>query len=310
MTTLARTSSQLCAEISSIITPQGGNPLGYLQAGYRRFLSGQYVVQGDVAPHVWAWSFLRPLAELNIGGAVAATVASGTTGGVITVATPAAGIFDPSMIGQDLTISDTATRTVTVTGFTSPTIVTTSDTAGFASKAISVAASGVVNLPSDFGSLVGRLQYPRSDTLTFPTLQSHSTDEIEVMWRHQVPTEWPYPYAYALAPCPFVTATGQRYQVWLAPLPTTAVTLIYRYVVIPNILADDANYPLGGWQHQDTILYMALADWELKSGHGVGVWEGKAQQALGTSIEIDRRMNETNSPPRMEVRGPRTRAWY
>jgi hypothetical protein len=214
------------------------------------------------------------------------------------------------MIGQTITITDTPARNATITGFTSPTVALTTDVIGFSSLSVTVATNGVANLPSDFGSILDGFQYPRSDSRTYPSINSQSPNDIITAWRHQTSAEWPYPYAFAIMPKPFVTATGQQYEAWFAPVPTTAVTMLYRYAVNPAPLADDANYPLGGWQHADTLLYMALADWELKSGRGVGVWAQRAQDALMASIEIDREMTETSAPPHMNMTGPRTRVWY
>ena len=171
-----------------------------------------------------------------------------------------------------------------------------------ATLTITVAGAGVNALPADFGGLVEPFVYP-DDIYDHRTIRPTIPEIIKQMWAAD--TDGDYPSVYALVPLDFDSTTGQRYELWTAPVTIATVILAYRYAVIPALLVDDTTFPLGTWHHSDTLLYLALADWEQKSGAGIGVWEQKAQAAMMASIETDRRLFQTSGPCRMLRTGPR-----
>ena len=261
MADLSLTAANLCDRIEAYTgVTDAGHALAYLNDGYRWLLSGKPHPQDPLHP----WSFLTPLAQLDIGGSVDATTASGTVGGVVTVADPAAGIFDPSMVGQIMTISDTTERTAQITDYTSATVVTTSDTTGFTTKAVSVGSTGIYDAPSDFGGLVTGFTYGYNTGTYQPALVEVNPERILAMWRDSNLLD--DAYYWALAPATFVKGTGQRWKFVFAPLPDEALVLRYRYRIQADALADDSNYPLGGPDIVDALLACALAKAEERLG--------------------------------------------
>ena len=168
--------------------------------------------------------------------------------------------------------------------------------------------TGKHDLPSGFSGLDEPFYFPYTADVVFPTLSERSPEEVAAIWRNADSIDSDYPYAFAVVPKTFDDATGQEYSVWFAPIPETAVTLSYRYIVEPAALLDsDGTYPLGGWMHSETLLHLALADWEAQNGGGLGVWEAKAREALLNSIRLDGRFMETSGPKRLNRPGLRRR---
>lgn len=260
-----------------------GAALVHVKHGVRRVLAGLDPQSGIVHD----WSFLHILAVLNIGGAVTGTGTS--VSGTLTATTA---IFNPSMVGLTITIANTTTITTTITAYTSSTVVTLDDTTSFSAKALSIAASGIVSLPDDFGGLPSPVVYVYAeDGETTIPVQAVSERTIYEHWRDdETPDE---PYYYCLVASPFVGGTGQRWRLLFAPVPDEARQLLIPYDFLLPDITDAAVYLPGGGPAMDYCwAEAAFARAELITGRTVGVHEMMFQKAMAAAIEHDDRQKK------------------
>ena len=287
MATLHLSAGALCDQIEAVTgVTTAGNALGYLNAGYRRFLQG--INPQTQVPHIW--SFLRPLATLTVGSSVAGTATS-----VSGTVTATSAVFNISMLGLTMTVTDYDGAgndlTTTITSVTSPTVVVVAATDNWASKTIAVAGNGILDLPADYGGMVDRPVFRYDSTLAWPRLQESSPEDILDHWRLPIATA--EPRYYAVVPKAFAATTGDRWELWLAPVPTTTRYMQYRYAVKPDALTDEADvYPLGGYDA--AMKALALAAWEADTASG-NYWQGQADIELLRAIEHDAAWNTTAS---------------
>jgi len=211
------------------------------------------------------WSFVT-----KTGVVTAAATATGTGTSVAGTLTATASIFYPEHIGTSITITDgggtDVDLTTTISAYTSPTIVTLTDTTSFAAKALTISALGRADMPSDFAQIIG-----------LPIVNVSTGDRLEhrpPAWIKQQAALNPYytgqPCYFALEPAAFVVATGQRWKMLMWPYLDTAysVTVAYRFEV--DLLSADGDYPMGGSIHSATILQAALMRWEQTRGNSPG----------------------------------------
>lgn len=269
---LAMTWAAICDRIEQLTgVTTAGHALTYAKAGFRRFLS------------VHPWSFLTPVGQLSIGGASTAT-ASGTVGGVVTATSD---IFDASMVGLTMTISDTTTRTAEITGYTSESEVDTTDTTGFSSKTISVEASGIVAAPSDFGGIITGFTYARNSGQNLPKLIERDAEVILAMWRDS--NVLLDAYYWALAPAEADSSSSQGWKFLFAPLPDEAQVLNYTYRVKPAEPSDTSTYPPGGPDMAEAICACGIAAAEYLYRKMVeGPAEAYAVDRLAEAIQVDK----------------------
>lgn len=262
-----------------------------LNDGYRRFLQGIHLdrSRGQLAHHTWSW--LTPQAELSIGGAVTGT-ASGTEADGVVEATEA--IFDPSMVGLEITITDV--DTFTITSYTSTSIVVCDDLdEDFDAKAVSVEGSGIVDLPDLFGGMIGPPVYRPLDGSSSPELHEKSPEGVEEHWRDR--TGSGVAKYYATVAKTFTAATGQRWQLWLAPVPEEARVLLYQYRLAVAPLTDGAVYPVGGPDATEAIL--AASKWACEDEKQVRDGPSKAQyfELMDPLVDLDRSVFSAGDAP-------------
>ena len=298
MADLGKTSAAMAAAIEIYTGLAAGTGLAHLNDGYVRFLSGLDPTSPPDSPMIHQFSFLQPFASLTIGGAQAAVAADGDVAGEVTVTDPAAGIFNESMVGLQLTVTDIdgagTDATVEITGVSSATVAQTDGTTAFAAKVLSVESNGIIALPSDFGGLITGFTYRPNATYPTSSMEEASVDEVMARWRDRDGDTEDVLY-WSIAPLTFTTGTGQRWVAAFAPLPDVSRVLYYRYSLLADALADDANYPLGGPLHARTIEAAGLASAELSSGRVLGTMEMRFQQLMAASIALDRTMFQTQS---------------
>lgn len=287
MADLGLTTGAICDQIESYTgNTDVGNALAHVNAGYRRFLAGQDPRSDKPATH--AWSFLRPLAALEIGGTVALTASGVESTGVITASV---GNFDESMVGLYLTITSLS-ETVQITDVTSTTTAVADFDADFADLACTVESTGIYDLPSDFGGLASPLVYQHSVGDYRLALEEASAEKVFDIWRED-PDVGDTVY-WAIVSAAFVTATGQRWKLILAPAPDEAMQVQYRYRALADVLSDDANYPLGGPLHVETIKAAAIADAEFVTSRTVGFAENRFKELMTMSIDLDDQLFDTD----------------
>jgi len=250
-----------------------------LNDGYRRALRGEHISGGQMAYHQWA--FLRPIAQLTVGGAQTGT-ASGVAATNIVTATTA--IFDVSMVGLTMTVTDVGD--LEISGFTSTTVVTVSTlAANFATKAVSVESTGIVALPSDFGGILRPPVLQFASAKTSPELVEVSPESVQRDWRDS--NSLAPPEKYAQVSLTFTAATGQRHQLWVSPIPDESRVLRYRYRVHEEPLTDATTYPVGGPDFTDVVLEAGMAACESSRNILNGPHEVKYQQMVQAAIEMD-----------------------
>ena len=105
---------------------------------------------------------------------------------------------------------------------------------------------------------------------------------------------------WAVVPKAFVSATGQRWQLVVAPPPDEAMVWHYRFRVLADILTDAAIFPLGGAQHTETIKAASIADAEFVTSRTAGFAENRYQELMGLSIDADRELFDTDEFEQMD----------
>lgn len=298
---LALTWAEIIDRVEVLSGCTSAQALVAVRDGYDRFIKG--IAVPDDPAHVW--SFLLVDALLTIGEAVTGT-ATGTTGGVVTATTA---IFDKSMVGLTMTISDTATRTCEIIEFVSTTVVNTDDTTGFTSKGISVSSTGIYNAPSDFGGLIEGFTYAYDRGDGLPAIHRTSPKRVMEYWRDTNYTEeslW-----WALEPQTFVAATGQQRRFLFAPIPDEERVLNYRYRADVAPPTDSSNYPIGGPDMGAAILQCGLAEAEKLYGKLInGTQEQAAQIKMAAAIVIDKQFfNVGTSVESLNDRDRQRKVW-
>jgi hypothetical protein len=263
--------------------------LGRIRAGYKRFLAGF-----DPRTHTaHFWTFLEPVADLAI-----ASKATGTATGVysalteLTTITATAAIFYDWHVGSTITVTDVGD--LTISAYTSPTVIVADDGEDFAGKAISVQHPGIYDLPIDFGGMIDPPRYHYNASYNSPRLCEASPAFIMDQWAASNTQDDTLYYAIAPAiPSTAAVAAGAS-KLWVAPRSRYDRMLSYRYVRLPLDLTDSAEcFFLGGPMHNETIKEMALAEAELQLNHTVGPHESRAAALMAASIDRDKRLHQT-----------------
>lgn len=261
--------------------------LADLQRGYRRFRQGSS--PGSRVIH--HWSFVRAVNTITVGGAV-----TGTATNVTGTLTATASIFNQSMVGQTITVTDytgTTDLDTEILSWTSGIVVTIDAAAAaynFAAKAISIPASGVIAMPDDFGGLRSPPVYAHSETYgAGPQIIEADPETILAMWRNSDQlTDASY---YAIVGRAFAAATGQRFDMLVAPLPDEARRWnIFYNTLAPDITDSASVYLLGGELHADTILECALAEAEWRTTKTAGIHYQRSMEGMLASIALDRQL--------------------
>lgn len=259
--------------------------LARLNEGFRRFKRGVYTDEEGVR-HVHTFSFLQPsnLAVSTVTLTLWPT-ATGTMSVVTTTVTAAAAAFYPSMIGHTL-VADTSGTGYTITGYTSSMVVTVATSAAADDgDTFTVTATGTYRLPSDWGGVVGRPVYT-SDSENSNDLEEVTPEEMDELYRDDDSTGDPEKWSITV---PSPVTTGQSWNVRVHPVPSSAVTVQWPYKVIVADLTDSsAVYPVGGEEHNDTVLWCAKAAAEFDSDGKAGAMEAMANRMLRDSAAIDR----------------------
>lgn len=273
MSTLALTFAEMYAAVGhqffATSTPAGATLTlckRYVNDGYRHFLLAN------------AESFLYASTTL-----VAWATATGTAVGTpSTTLTSAAAMFHPGMVGHSITVG---TGTYTISAYTSSTVVTLATTAVSqgAAPALSITADGDVRLPDDFDGFREGISFaPESG---YPGLLPNTPEGIRELRATDVATRRPTYFSHEGAA--FSTTAGQRYNLMLWPTPDSDYTLHFSYLRSPAKMTADAEYPVGGLVHGDTILQCAYAAAELDQTKVAGPHVALRNVMLGKSILHD-----------------------
>ena len=277
-----------------------GSGISYVNTGYRRFLNGFDSRTGQA--HVW--SFLRPAAQIDIGGS-ANSVSSLSGNYVISSGT----IFNHSMVGLTITImsaDSTSDSELNITKYLSGNTVVVDSSVAWTrgSCTCSVESDGITDLPADFDGVIDGFVYPYSEdsTAATPDMQETSVESVMRAWRNSDETD--DPRVFAITPVTLTASAGQRYQLYVAPRPSEARTLQYRYLAKVDVLTDTANYAVGGPRHAETIKYAALAAAEIEVGRvDTGPMERRYLELMAGSIDNDTNLFGTIEVEQMKSDG-------
>jgi len=266
----------------------------YANEGCARFLLGL-----DPRTHrAYTWSFLAPHAMITLWASVptGGTTVSGTASGGSTNLTASAASFCASMIGHEITITDVGT--FTITACTSGAEITVSGDATCSGKTFSIDADGTYTLPDDFAYLIDDFQYAASGPGR--GIRPATIQDIRAMRSGGSSTGTPR--WYAVQPRAFGPETGQRWEVLVHPVPGSDHTPHYRYRMIPDKMVNDADYPVGGSLHAQTVLACCLALAEERKNDGQTLHQDRARELLTASIDLDAK----NKPGNLGYNGDRS----
>lgn len=141
-------------------------------------------------------------------------------------------------------------------------------------------------LPDDFGSIDGPITY---DPVVYQR-ELTNRSELEIRRRRSEFTGTGQPTAYAIRPIRLTGTGGQRWQLMLSPKPDAAYTLIYRYSILPDAMAEAGRFPIGGMIHAETLLESCLAVAEERLDDTAALHNAKFLQLLDASIGHDQRL--------------------
>jgi len=256
-----------------------------LQRGYRRFL--RVPGAGTVPPRYVGhrWSFMYPSATLTLNGAYTTGTVTLSAVGVVTLT---GGVFPSWSASGEFVIQGVS---YTVNTRDSDTQITLDD---ITHTAITTATSYSIqqieyDLPSDFGAFSSDavFTYQRGASYAYQSINNVASDRMRQA--NQFITTSGVPVRYSLQPKAFTAGTGQRWVVQFLPAPDDSYVLNYRYQVLESDIGA-AEYPLGGPEHYNTILWAALAEMN------PGQYEEGYKQRLSSSIQTDTTQKYQGSP--------------
>ena len=144
-----------------------------------------------------------------------------------------------------------------------------------------VADTGEYDLPSDFGSIVGRMT-----GAGVRPVEIVSISDLRATLANSPANAAP---KYAALSVTGHTATeGTKHQIMFAPVPDADYTLQYPYSIIPPIIDESNPYPLGGAMHGETVLQSCLAAAEFRLHGEEGVHANRFIDRLTASLRVDR----------------------
>jgi hypothetical protein len=245
------------------------------------------------------WSFLHPRVDFVLWSSVAVSASVTVTQSTGTLTAAGGTPFLPSMIGKTIVVTTEGNRTIT--GYTSSTQVTVTPATTFATpRTFSIASDGVYRLPDDFGGMESRrIRFVRGyGQIGYIDLKARNL--IDLQW--QVQTSTGQPFCAATDVATFDGATGQRFNLMVAPVPDRDYTASFRYHSLKNAMAD-GSYVIGGMPYSEALVCCCLNAAERTYNSGQHEEEERRNKALLAAIRHDQRLHE-------DARlGPTTWSW-
>ncbi len=205
---------------------------------------GDFLAEAD-------WSFMCPQSSMTLWATATGTMSVST----VTI-TAAAAAFFPSMVGHTL-VADTSENEYTILSYTSSTVVVV-DTSAAADDGdtFTITADGQYSLPDNFGSLMTQPAYqPGGDAVG--TLLQTSPDQIRHL--HSGTSVTANPRRYAVQVRPFTPVTGQRWELFVWPIPVSDRVVHYQYQIIAGTMTTDATGTCTGVHAAGTTTVTATA---------------------------------------------------
>lgn len=149
----------------------------------------------------------------------------------------------------------------------------------------------VVNLPDDFGHMVGSEVFLVSSSVAYTPIRLVSLSKIHHM-QQQNPSSSGLPHMAAVRQVVNTPGVTQEQRWELVVFPTANADYVFRfqYALIPDALAENAPHPYGGAVHLETIVEACLMASEQSLDDVQGIHGQLFQERLKASIDYDRRM--------------------
>lgn len=264
--------------------------------GYRRFIS-----END------KWNFLNVRHTIKFASQQTGSITA-VTGTTFTVAALAGqkandffNGFEMRLVNTasgdpfDVKITDYVGSTGVFTVAAMPSTIVINDTVQYAGATNVNGQASEYYMPDDFyGIIISPYTYDANG----PRIRINQYTEDE--WREQTamnqssgtPTYFAHRSINTTA-----TSTGGRWEAlfWPAPVGSERVTAAYKR--FPNMLVNDGDASVAGYQHDESVLKAALAAAELYRDDRLGVNEQGYQQSLARSLQLDRRASPARNRP-------------
>lgn len=151
----------------------------------------------------------------------------------------------------------------------------------------------VYAMPQDFGGF--RTTFTFDASSGYPPITERS--EGELMELRSYGTHSGYPQYFAVRSGKYEPSAGQTYEVVVWPTPDAASTVYYSYYYMPPMMSNDADLPMAGAEHAETILRFCLAAAEEEADENQGVHAASAMQLFADSVRVDKLREPRNLGP-------------
>lgn len=141
-------------------------------------------------------------------------------------------------------------------------------------------------LPDDFSSLAVPFTYPKDNSWINPK----ETDEATILeLRTGSGSTSGRPYLFAIRPKEYTEGEGTRWEVIFHYTPGSVYDMIYTYRITVSELVNDADKPIGGAEHSQTLRDFCLAEVEAFDEEKPGTFSVRLIESLARSIERDKK---------------------
>ena len=146
------------------------------------------------------------------------------------------------------------------------------------------------DLPDDFGGMMGNLYYVRSDLVTNAIMLINES-RIYSLRQKYWDTITSYQPRYAAVSVRKSDGGGVTgHTLLLYPNPDSAYTVKFQYYVRERSLRDDADIPLGGPEHAETVKASCLAAAEMQLDDIRGALWDRFMDQLQASVDFDKKL--------------------
>jgi hypothetical protein len=265
-----------------------------INSGYNLFVRPP-LLQGMRRVH--EWSFLKPIATINIWPSVSSTLDGAPVHDIptnLSTVTVDDAMFYDNMVDEGGVILTIGSNEYTITAVTSTTVcVVTGDASGEVDEAeCSVTQDGAYRLPAAFGAMVGPMTHAAESG--YPPVNIRSETEIRRLRRWSTGTG--VTSLAAIRPLTPSQIATQEFDLLVYPAPDTNYPLTYRYSVRLSEFDDTTNkvFP-GAADHSELILQACLAVAEERTQDGRGPEYQAFMTHLAPAILFDREAHAAES---------------
>jgi hypothetical protein len=143
----------------------------------------------------------------------------------------------------------------------------------------------IYELPEDYGGIRTRPQF--TNQTGYPPLEERADNEIEELRSYGENAG--YPEYYAIVAGKYTPQTGQRYEFKVWPTPNQTWTIYYSYYMMPEMMVNDTDVPIGSADSAECLRAFCLSAAEELSDETAGVQSQIAQREFQKAVQIDKR---------------------